>query len=410
MRFRRWTTVLLACLAPLAAAQDRPAEPVAVLEWPDGRRQVRRPAELDLEAIAEEGAAFLRLEGLQAPPGPAPGQAARVTLARGERVHVEVLGGDGDLLELGLAGGARLDVLVDRVRGLVFSGRVPVETLAGLVAPETGDLLHWLRPGGTLDRVPGTLLAFEPEGPRMEGSFGERVFPWSEVAALFIEPLGGPPALQSEGSGAGLRPGALVAVDLADGGRLRGLLRSLGAGGLRLEHAPGREVDLSLAALGEVVAEDGRVRFVSDLEPTRVEEASPFGDDLGLTWPYRRDLSVTGVPLRAGGRSWSRGLGVHAPSRLVYALDGAWAGLRGSVAVDDQVLLLGARGSVEFRVVVDGETRWTSGVVRGGEPPLEIPPVDLEGARELELVVDMAEDHYVADRADWLRLLLVRAP
>jgi hypothetical protein len=61
-------------------------------------------------------------------------------------------------------------------------------------------------------------------------------------------------------------------------------------------------------------------------------------------------------------------------------------------------------------VLVDGETRWSSGTVRGGEPPLDLPAVDLSDAQELELVVDMAEDHYVADRADWLRLLLVRAP
>ena len=400
----------LALLALPAAAQASPPEPVAVLEWPDGARQVRRLVELELASIAPEGAAFLRIEGLESPPGPAPGLTALATLARGDRLRAEVLGGSGELLELGLVGSARLALLVDSLRGLVFEGRVQPQARAGLTPPDSGDLLFWLRPGETIDRVPGTLVAFEDEGPRLQGAFGERVFPWGEVAALFIEPLGAPPSPEPGASEPGLRPDASVVVDLVDGGRLSGRLLSLGAGGLRLEHAPGREVDLPLAALSEVLADDGRVRFLSDLEPARVAEGSPFDDDLGLTWPHRRDASVTGAPLRAGGRTWSRGLGVHAPSRLAYALDGRWSSLRGSVAVDDQVLLLSARGSVEFRVLVDGETRWSSGTVRGGQPPLDLPAVDLSDAQELELVVDMAEDHYVADRADWLRLLLVRAP
>ncbi len=74
------------------------------------------------------------------------------------------------------------------------------------------------------------------------------------------------------------------------------------------------------------------------------------------------------------------------------------------------MLLLSVHGSVVFRVLVDGEERWSSAIVRGGDTPLELPPIDLEGAHELALEVDMAEDHYVADRADWLRPLLVRLP
>ena len=70
MRTRRWITTLLlaACLAPQGLAQDPPREPVAVLEWPDGRRQARRIVEVDLAAIAAEEASFLRLEGLEEPP------------------------------------------------------------------------------------------------------------------------------------------------------------------------------------------------------------------------------------------------------------------------------------------------------------------------------------------------------
>jgi len=38
-----------------------------------------------------------------------------------------------------------------------------------------------------------------------------------------------------------------------------------------------------------------------------------------------------------------------------------------------------------------------------------IPPVDLRGAERLALVVDVAGGLHVADRADWLRVVLVRA-
>jgi hypothetical protein len=158
-----------------------------------------------------------------------------------------------------------------------------------------------------------------------------------------------------------------------------------------------------------VHSDDGRVQFLSDLEPSGVEEGGPFGDELGLTWPHQRDASVTGAPLQAGGKTWLRGIGVHSPSKLTFALDGKWESLRGSVAIDDQVLLLSARGAAHFRVLVDGEERWASGLVRGGDSPVELGPIDLSGARELSLVVEMADDHYVADRADWLRPLLIRA-
>jgi hypothetical protein len=400
-------SALVALIGP-APAQDRPPEPVAVLETPEGGREVVRLVELDLAAIATRSASFVRLEGLEPPPPLAPGSRALVSLAGGDRLHAEVRGGSGDLLQLALRGGAELEVVVDRVESVVFEERMSAEARAGLAPAEEGDVLYWLRPGSALDRVPGTLLAFEAEGPRWQGSFGERSFAWSEVGALFIEALGSEekPAAPSE---PGLRPDARVVVDLWDGGRLSGRLRSLASGGLVLQHSPERDVDLGLSAVAEVLAADGRVQFLSDLAPASAEEGGPFGDGLGLTWPHRRDASVTGAPLQAGGRTWLRGIGVHSPSKLTYALDGQWKSLRGSVAIDDQVLLLSARGAVHFRVLVDGAERWSSGLVRGGDSPVDLGPIDLSGARELALVVEMADDHYVADRADWLRPLLVRS-
>jgi hypothetical protein len=99
---------------------------------------------------------------------------------------------------------------------------------------------------------------------------------------------------------------------------------------------------------------------------------------------------------------------VHAPSRVVYDLGGAWSSLRAEVAVDDSVVPLPARGSVRFRVLADGELRWESEVLHAGDPPRAVPPLDLAGVEELVLEVDPVDELHVGDRADWLRPVLVR--
>ena len=78
------------------------------------------------------------------------------------------------------------------------------------------------------------------------------------------------------------------------------------------------------------------------------------------------------------------------------------------VAVDDSVLRSEMHGSVRFRVLVDGELRWESSVMEGGNVPVAIPAIRLEGARELVLEVDPATEAFVSDRANWLRPILVR--
>jgi hypothetical protein len=384
--------------------------PSMVLEDLSGAIRRLPLAELELGNLAASDVLFLRPEGLDVPTAQPSEESAWLQLVGGDRVHARVRGGAGDLLRVELLGQAEWVVSVERIVSLVFSARVSAEVQAGLAPAERGDVLFWLRDGGDLDRVPGTLIEFSAEGPRLESSFGARTYPWNEVAALFIEVLEEPEPRASETELPGLRAGARVGLDLIDGGRLHGVLRALDAGSCRVETAPGRELTLPLGAVAELAADDGRARYLSELEPELAEEGSSFGDDLGLVWRHRRDGCVTGGPLRAGGRTWRRGLGVHAPSRLTWELDGSWTELRGAVAIDDQVLMLAARGSVIFRVQVDGEQRFESPVVHGGDPPVEFPPIALKGARKLTLEVDMDGDHFVADRADWLRLLLVRSP
>jgi hypothetical protein len=171
---------------------------------------------------------------------------------------------------------------------------------------------------------------------------------------------------------------------------------------------------LPLPALIEAALDDGSFVHLSGLPPARAQEGSLFGDELGLRWPHRVDQSVVGTPLSVAGQSFTRGIGIHAPSRLEWDLariagsGGAVRELHGSVGIDDSVRSTSARGSVKFQVLVDGAVRWDSGIVRGEEPAKAMPRIDLRGAKQLALVADVADDSFVADRADWLRLILVR--
>ena len=109
------------------------------------------------------------------------------------------------------------------------------------------------------------------------------------------------------------------------------------------------------------------------------------------------------------GLIWRRGIGMHAPARVVWALDGEYRRLRGQAGIDDSALWNpeDARGAVIFRVLLDGEKAWESSILRGGDGVIRIPTIELGTAKELALEADMAGD-FRGDRANWLRMVLIR--
>jgi hypothetical protein len=405
--------VLVAALLA-AAVPHPPPEPVrparsgasntrVLVEARDGTVTERRLVDFETADLRDVGAAWVRF-GDARPPDPAQADSpVRVELVGGDVLRGRVAGGGGEELSLELLGEVRVPVSIEVMRSLVFPDRLPLAGLSALEAPDEGDRLY-RRIADNLDRIDGAVESFESEGIRFDSILGSRLFTWDEVGALFVETFVDDP---TGGGDAGGR----VVCDLVDGSRVRGTLEKLDRTGCRLVVAGGKALVLPISILSEVSLDDGTIAFLSDLVPDATGdgvEGSPFGDDLGATWPHQMDRSVMGSPLVAGGRTYNRGIGVHAPSRLTFDLGGSWDELRGMVAVDDEVLRLPERGSVVFRIHVDGSLAWESKVVRGGAAPVRIPPVELNGAEELVLECDMSVDFAVADRADWLRVVLVR--
>jgi len=116
----------------------------------------------------------------------------------------------------------------------------------------------------------------------------------------------------------------------------------------------------------------------------------------------QRNESVWERPLTIAGKRYLRGLGTHAPSRLVFVLDGkyrrfqSWAGADGATTP-----------TITFEVLVDGRKRWETGVMRRDEPARWV-DIDVAGAKTLELIVGDGGNGIACDHADWADARLLR--
>ena len=144
-------------------------------------------------------------------------------------------------------------------------------------------------------------------------------------------------------------------------------------------------------------AEPGPV-WLDDLAPTRAQQG--WGE-LGESG------SVGGGSLAIAGRSFSRGLGTHAASELIYELDGDYTNFSAWVGVDDFLKNHpeSPKASVVFQVYVDGTPRFDSGVMRIGDAAQRV-NVAVADSQELRLVVTDAGDGISCDHADWAEALL----
>lgn len=142
------------------------------------------------------------------------------------------------------------------------------------------------------------------------------------------------------------------------------------------------------------------IRYLSDAEPDEYE-FKPF---LHTKWPYRLDRSVANGPIRIAGRTFLKGIGVHAHSRLVYTIRPDDETFLCTVGVDDAV---GHRGSVRFRILVDGQERFDSRVLKGQDTPKNV-RVNVRRGKRLELILEDGGDLDVGDHGNWANARLIR--
>ena len=162
----------------------------------------------------------------------------------------------------------------------------------------------------------------------------------------------------------------------------------------------GQDLEIPQAQVKDISGRNGRLVYLSDLEPTSVEQIPYFG----RSFPYQRDQSLLGKPLKIAGKGYSKGLAVHSRTVLTYDLDGAFASFKALVGFDDGSK---DRGRVVCRVLADGKELFLQNDLRSNQEPVEV-DVPIHKARQLTLEVDFGEEEDVGDRVIWAMPRLYR--
>ena len=233
----------------------------------------------------------------------------------------------------------------------------------------------------------------------LDSGLGELSFQLGEVLAVVLS------ATEAPG---GELEGVPVRVRLTGGALFDAGLLGGDVDRLRLSTAfSENDLTVPLSALSALLLPPSPQAVLADAQPVDVVEWSSLAGGDDVLFPWRRDLSVSGGPLRVGGVQAASGIGVHANAALTFVVPAGMASLRVTVGLVDEVLALPAEASVTFEILVDGERVAGTGVVREGEAPRVLRVDGLKDGQRIELRTADADDHDAGDRAAWVNGLFL---
>ncbi len=324
---------------------------------------------------------------------PEPSRETTLVLADGGFLVGEVRRGDHERV-LVAGGFGEVEIPLERLAGIVYRPPVAVARRDRLFdrvlfAEDAGDRVLLTNE----DTIAGTIAAVGPTTVEVQAALGPLSIETHRIRAVVYNPA----LLRRPGQD---RLGAWVGLD--DGSRLRAQGLRIARGTCEITLAGGLTVEGDAASIVFLQPIGGRAVYLSD----RAHAGYRHVPYLDLEMPFARDRTVEGGWLRGGGRLFLKGLAMHSAARLTYPLDGAFEAFEAEIGIDGTT---GGRGSVVFRVYVDGRPAYASEIVRGGEPPHPV-RVALADAERLDLIVDFADHGPVLDRAAWFDARLIAAP
>ncbi|MDI6732901.1 MAG: NPCBM/NEW2 domain-containing protein, partial [Planctomycetota bacterium] len=190
--------------------------------------------------------------------------------------------------------------------------------------------------------------------------------------------------------------------------------RPAGRGKGKMLLDPLNQYRIPYTAVCFIYFKNDRCVYLSDVEPVEVKEYVTGGgaeEPEIFLWHYQKDRTLFGrQPILMEGREYFKGLSVHSNCEISFSLDGSFQRFIARIGLaDDNItnaLTIPAR-TVRFVVYLDGQKRYESGLLKSGISPRDL-ILNINGVKELKLVVDDGGDGYILDRAVWALARVVK--
>ena len=319
---------------------------------------------------------------------------ARVHLLGGGMIRASAVTLDDESCHINWAYG-QMKLPIAAVRGIRLNDETDLKKLpagadtfdADLNTPPTDKDRLFAIVENKIQSLPGIFVALSSEKIKFSFENTERELDRAKALGLTL-------------AGGGKRPdlNGLALVQLVDGSAIWAKITTMTSGMTTLKLPSGLDVKLPWAAVARLDVRSDRLIFLSDLEPTDIYEKS-----IATVGSWQRDRSVRGKPLSIKGKNFDKGIGVHATSRLTYAVDPKFTTFAATIGIDDMTK---GKGDCEFVILGDGKELLRQRV-RGSEAATEI-RVKLEGAKKITIAVEAGEDLDFADHGNWGDARLIR--
>lgn len=320
----------------------------------------------------------------------------------GGRLRGQVLANHGDALRMETALAGAIDVNLSHLRGFVS---LPLVGLSGRKAEELVEAPSGRAPASidqVLDRrgsvYPGVVRKITRTDLMLDHEELLQVVPIKipYVAGVRLADVG-------RGTQSGMAGALQVRITGRDESAIQGTLIKiqLGKWHLRPSWDAAATLIIDVSEIARVQTIGGRVQYLSQLEPTKVNEKTIVAPPQ----PFRMDASCQGDALRIGTKRYPWGIGVHADSELSFAVDGRFNEFRADVGLAASE---NKRGSVVFIVEGDGREIYRSKVVTHAEQdPIEV-KAPIKGVKSLTLKVQHADNLDLGDAANWCAARVLR--
>jgi hypothetical protein len=149
---------------------------------------------------------------------------------------------------------------------------------------------------------------------------------------------------------------------------------------VKLTTGTGIKLDLDKKAVARLDFNIDKLRYLSDLEPKVVEKSGS-----GLVVHYRRDHNFDDDDLRLEGKSFRKGLCIHAYTELEYDLRGNYKELKLFIGVDDRI---GTGSKALVTIECDEEKKFSKEITAKTKDYLTKPlAISVKGVTKLRIIV-----------------------